>query len=52
MRTNATGIVGKDSGTFETSAEGYRDSMIGKIFAENLLTVYTELYYRIVFCGK
>lgn len=26
--------------------------MIGKIVVENLLTVYTELYYRVVFCGK
>lgn len=26
--------------------------MIGKIVAENLLTFYTELYYRVVFCGK
>lgn len=26
--------------------------MIGKIVAENLLTAYTELYYRVIFCGK
>lgn len=26
--------------------------MVGKIVTENLLTTYTELYYRIVFCGK
>nr|DAF70913.1 MAG TPA: hypothetical protein [Caudoviricetes sp.] len=26
--------------------------MVGKIVAENLLTTYTELYYRVIFCGK
>jgi S-adenosylmethionine hydrolase len=52
MRINATALVGKDNGTFEPSAEDYRDSMVGKIVAENLLTTYTELYYRVVFCGK
>ena len=26
--------------------------MVGKIVTENLLTAYTELYYRVVFCGK
>nr|DAP96027.1 MAG TPA: hypothetical protein [Caudoviricetes sp.] len=47
-----TSLVGKDNGTFKPSAEDCRDFIDGKIVTENLLTIYTELYYRIVFCGK